>query len=861
MSERILVVKSKGSVEKFPLTSDRLILGRDKKCDVYLEDSEISRKHIAILNKFGVIYVENISSTGTIELDGKPIEFAELAANQKVTAGPYTIYFEEQDGARSAAAEKPLENIEALSEEPVEVPVEVQSDPVEPQGDAPLEENENQEASIALGEPENGEEGTAALLGNLQVGSGDDPNLPEQPEAENNSLSLNVSSEPSLGASGVTQIAENPLPALIKMTKGDLAGQEFKLENGVEWSIGRGSKNEIVIDSQKISRQHFKIARVGPGFRIFDLGSSNGTKVNGVAVSDSPLSSFDTIQAGQIEFQFLIGNPEAPLDASQLAMTQNTGSVPANLVPQGSGIGLASATQASPNFSTSARMGSSSATQPGFVPQQFPLTQQGSTRFTRLELTGAAKQMMDNQRGFFTSSKATKPASNQSLIEKFKSLSPQRRVLLVLVVLIGIGALFQAQNPDSNLFSFLDDGTTNIQIANPQTQPNSDAFAGVDSGSPVAPLAQSPTVPVVSPTETTPEWNNLTDQEKIKIEELYQKALKAQNDQDWKTAYDSATQVSQKLKKYKNTNDIIYNSQSALNDASTLAITQSASSLDEAKANNAELISFALEAGDNALKQKNWIDAAENFKKVLVLDPDNKAAQIGFARASEQDAALNIDPESAEGREIAALETGGDPDFERKEIEKDFIKSLKVKFQDARNRINASAFGRALRLLKDLERELKAKSDELNDAVRTPASVRNEVLDEARLLLVKVKEASDLARTQLLAEYQTQMTDAEEMIQNKQYAMAREVYDRILKVEPDFDDVREARFKLYSKMIVEARNSYQEALIYESVGDLDEALNGYLKAKELLLNVKDATAQEYLRKANERYERLKGPQL
>lgn len=54
----------------------------------------------------------------------------------------------------------------------------------------------------------------------------------------------------------------------------------LKLEGHI-WIAGRDHDCEIHVDSAHISRKHFELARTKEGFFITDLGSSNGTKLNG----------------------------------------------------------------------------------------------------------------------------------------------------------------------------------------------------------------------------------------------------------------------------------------------------------------------------------------------------------------------------------------------------------------------------------------------------------------------------------------------------------------------------------------------------------------------------------------------------
>lgn len=59
-------------------------------------------------------------------------------------------------------------------------------------------------------------------------------------------------------------------------------------------SVGRSTSNDIVIVEPELSRQHFRLTRSKYGYTIQDLGSTNGTIVNGEAVTDKPHQLYNT---------------------------------------------------------------------------------------------------------------------------------------------------------------------------------------------------------------------------------------------------------------------------------------------------------------------------------------------------------------------------------------------------------------------------------------------------------------------------------------------------------------------------------------------------------------------------------------
>ena len=74
------------------------------------------------------------------------------------------------------------------------------------------------------------------------------------------------------------------------------------LLNKDEYIIGRRSPADLVLSLRRISRQHARISRDDLGYYLSDLGSRNGTFVNGKAVGSSPqrLYSGDKIVLGGV---------------------------------------------------------------------------------------------------------------------------------------------------------------------------------------------------------------------------------------------------------------------------------------------------------------------------------------------------------------------------------------------------------------------------------------------------------------------------------------------------------------------------------------------------------------------------------
>jgi pSer/pThr/pTyr-binding forkhead associated (FHA) protein len=72
-------------------------------------------------------------------------------------------------------------------------------------------------------------------------------------------------------------------------------------------TIGRASLNHIVIDDPAVSAQHAIIARSADSYRLQDLHSTNGTRVNGRPVKEVELKDGDKILFGSVAAVFAGG--------------------------------------------------------------------------------------------------------------------------------------------------------------------------------------------------------------------------------------------------------------------------------------------------------------------------------------------------------------------------------------------------------------------------------------------------------------------------------------------------------------------------------------------------------------------------
>ena len=75
-------------------------------------------------------------------------------------------------------------------------------------------------------------------------------------------------------------------------------------------SIGRGSENDIVIDSGSVSGKHAEMHRVEGGYELADLGSTNGIKCDGSRQQKVALRSGMMVKLGDVAFEFTLSGEE-----------------------------------------------------------------------------------------------------------------------------------------------------------------------------------------------------------------------------------------------------------------------------------------------------------------------------------------------------------------------------------------------------------------------------------------------------------------------------------------------------------------------------------------------------------------------
>lgn len=104
------------------------------------------------------------------------------------------------------------------------------------------------------------------------------------------------------------------MPKLVILNQG-MTGRTFEV-NVERTTVGRVEDNTFQIADASVSSHHAEIFLRGPELLVKDIGSTNGTFINGEKISEATLLPGQTLRFGQVELKIDDGQPvSAPAPA------------------------------------------------------------------------------------------------------------------------------------------------------------------------------------------------------------------------------------------------------------------------------------------------------------------------------------------------------------------------------------------------------------------------------------------------------------------------------------------------------------------------------------------------------------------
>jgi len=118
-------------------------------------------------------------------------------------------------------------------------------------------------------------------------------------------LSIKVAEDGALTL-GQVRISSQTADVQVEWTPAlDVAGTRYLLTKP-QTTVGRDATADIQVNDNSLSRKHFEILWDGKRGGVRDLGSTNGTRINGRAVGEAGIEADAVINAGQSEFVFRV---------------------------------------------------------------------------------------------------------------------------------------------------------------------------------------------------------------------------------------------------------------------------------------------------------------------------------------------------------------------------------------------------------------------------------------------------------------------------------------------------------------------------------------------------------------------------
>jgi pSer/pThr/pTyr-binding forkhead associated (FHA) protein len=254
---------------EYAIGAGRAVIGRDAECDVVIESKSVSRKHAEIMGTDKGYLLVDLSTNGTY-VNGQKIAGQQVLARADVIrVGDADLRFYAdppkgggQPGAQAVAqASSPVAPAPAPAAAPASAPKEAPRATVPTPTPAPP------------------------------------PSGPPQAPAAAARLNDTMHGTPAAA------VPPGPLASIL-VRSGAKKGQRIPIRVPVV-NIGRAEYNDIVLAEESVSTQHAKLQRREGVWILMDLGSTNGTFVDGEKLSgETPVAPGSTIRFGDASVVF-----------------------------------------------------------------------------------------------------------------------------------------------------------------------------------------------------------------------------------------------------------------------------------------------------------------------------------------------------------------------------------------------------------------------------------------------------------------------------------------------------------------------------------------------------------------------------
>lgn len=629
-----LSISKDGEVIKSLAIDGEAVLGRGDGCVIRLDDRAISRQHAVFRMSPEGVEVEKKSEFAPLFVNGVDCTSAVVREGDVIAIGPYLVKIE-QGEAGSSLSGSPLplgaQGASALGDSQLgSAPKDFKPEAFELNSDIPdapdvaLDGAQSQlaqglDASDGSNEsPGGAEDGIVEIGFDQPVGDGTpesqessgessrDPNAPRDEISADSLISAGGSDEP-LGIesapidTGISQagvdseaptrvVAAERLDAKLIFPAGAANVSEIVIGQ-TEVVLGREKECSVILTDKKASRRHVSFKRDGVNILIKDLGSANGTYVNGSRVIERQLAGGDVIRIGSSEFTFQAESKEFKAQAQELMQvaSESTDSQAGSSSPSIDGVAFdTSALEAAQGASAGALEG---------LPAQ---AASGEAELTlNFEQPGLSIPGITDNGGIPGMDPSAASGKKPTLLEKFRALPPRRQAIYGFFFIAGF------------YYLAFDEGEITPQ---PVAKP-----APIASGVPVPGGVGNPSA------QAKREFESLTADKKEFVKAQHAKALEKFRADDPDGALFEVNQIFQYVSNYEQAREIEqYAKERQRQKQVQIEEARKQAERERIKTRVAELVT---EVSDK-MSKKQYLQSRELFPKILDLDPENPQVPV-----------------------------------------------------------------------------------------------------------------------------------------------------------------------------------------------------------------------------------------
>lgn len=271
-----------------PFDRPALRIGRMRENDIVVDSPAASRFHARLQLDAGRVFLEDGGSENGSLVNERCVRGRqELAPGDRILIGKHELRVRSRRLDEQALVDAPTAPPEAWRQETAEA----QMDESRPENDEPQDVE-----PIAVGDASDHAEFDF------------EPTQLVDPEDDDEALAAAWVDDEEMAVEAASPPQTSPAAELFA---GLIVQRDGKIERVVPWegdafTVGRSSESDLVLPQDEVSRKHARFVRTGDRHEVHDLGSVNGTLVNGSRVDVHALAVGDVISIEGFELTFVL---------------------------------------------------------------------------------------------------------------------------------------------------------------------------------------------------------------------------------------------------------------------------------------------------------------------------------------------------------------------------------------------------------------------------------------------------------------------------------------------------------------------------------------------------------------------------